>query len=427
MHHGARAQLKQLFRSAVDACVVVMTDDLGTKLEFSSCDRHVNAIGDFIRKNLGKWMREDYCWLYAFFSLNDALIAGGFLQTAGPLTSSMTDEQREAVTDHLCEVWSAIPHTYEFAFPLPGLETPPFDCQIGPGVTLTKVPRSDVDRATLYPMIGLGALAGLASEPLVPCLKVTTAGLMRFQESTEVPSSTAIRTAKVVIQLGFVEGLFATDVRGAEGPKYCTYRASVFTGALQLPLPAAFARVLRSSLLVPSIVSRVLPTAMLIKRFEPIGIVLEHDRTFDPATKQPQKSSRELPAYYVGQQCARIATAAEWFFDARNEPDSAMTFVQLAIAFEALYGGTEEEPVGSTISNRIAYSVGQSTGEREELRAEFVEFYKTRSKVVHRGATKLNYAQYQQFRKAQHVLTRCLRRELELLPTAVAEVTSIIQ
>jgi Apea-like HEPN len=93
-----------------------------------------------------------------------------------------------------------------------------------------------------------------------------------------------------------------------------------------------------------------------------------------------------------------------------------MTFVQLAIAFEALYGGTEEDPIEKTISNRIAYSVGRSTGEREQLRTDFAEFYRTRSKVVRRGATRLNYEQYQQFLMGQEVLTRCLKRELELLP-----------
>lgn len=98
------------------------------------------------------------------------------------------------------------------------------------------------------------------------------------------------------------------------------------------------------------------------------------------------------------QHCARIATAAEWLYDAQREVPSPTTFVQTAIALDPLYGGTETDPVVATLTNRIAYTLGRAPQERHMLS-----------------------------RQAQGVLSRALVHELELLSRgALAPTTSVV-
>ena len=112
--------------------------------------------------------------------------------------------------------------------------------------------------------------------------------------------------------------------------------------------------------------------------------------------------------------CARIATAAEWLFDARSE-SSPTGLVQTAIAFEALYGGAKGESVVETLANRIAYTLGRTPQHREWLVESFTDFYDTRSKVVHNGASRLTNEQKVQLGSTQRVLKELLRHELRLV------------
>jgi hypothetical protein len=116
-------------------------------------------------------------------------------------------------------------------------------------------------------------------------------------------------------------------------------------------------------------------------RFDKVGIVLAKEQEFE--THHEVRRSRPTGGDPVNQHCARIATAAEWLFDSEHDVQSATTFIQAAIAPESLYGGGIDEPVGKTLSNRLAYSLGKSAREREQLQVLFENFYVTGSRVVH--------------------------------------------
>jgi Apea-like HEPN len=117
---------------------------------------------------------------------------------------------------------------------------------------------------------------------------------------------------------------------------------------------------------------------------------------------------------------ARIATAAEWLFDAeRNESESATTFVQTAIGYEALYGGSKGEPVVQTLANRFAYSLGRTPQSREFLRDWFEEFYEVRSQVVHNGASRLTGKQRKLLSIMLGLLRETLQHELGLVSAAI--------
>jgi hypothetical protein len=112
--------------------------------------------------------------------------------------------------------------------------------------------------------------------------------------------------------------------------------------------------------------------------------------------------------------CSRIATAAEWLFDSEAESAPAMGYVQIAIAFEALCGGGKNEPVVETIANRVAYSIGKSSGERAHLLKQFREFYNKRSGIVHNGSTRLSREETGLYYWARQTLQRLLITEMEV-------------
>jgi len=152
--------------------------------------------------------------------------------------------------------------------------------------------------------------------------------------------------------------------------------------------------------------------------FSRIAQVIEFDARRRGASQPPNSDPDGLKEYHLIQHCARIATSTEWLFDAVNESASAIAFVQVAIGFEALFGGDVNDPIKKTLSNRVAYSLGKSPLEREELADLFIKFYDTRSKVVHTGASRLNMEQRKQFEFGKDVLGRCQLHELSLIPLA---------
>ena len=136
------------------------------------------------------------------------------------------------------------------------------------------------------------------------------------------------------------------------------------------------------------------------------------------------KTPVEAAQAQLDRHCARIATAAEWLFDATHDQASATTFVQTAIGFEALYGGAKGEPVIETLANRVAYSLGTSPQSREQTARAFTEFYDTRSAVVHSGASRLTTEQQRQLTNAQSTLRKALRHEMRLVSQGNAEIAA---
>lgn len=136
-----------------------------------------------------------------------------------------------------------------------------------------------------------------------------------------------------------MEGIFETATRSASPPIYAKYSTPVGLGQAtdKITLPPTFANALPVNSIKELPLGDALATSNDL-RFARIGQVLEQD-----AKRRDAKQNKE--EFHLIQHCARIATAAEWLFDAVNESASAIAFVQVTIGFEALYGGENNDPV----------------------------------------------------------------------------------
>jgi len=251
-------------------------------------------------------------------------------------------------------------------------------------------------------------------------LVVTGRGLMNVASASDPAPAGAIRRAKAAIQLGLVEDVFELPSPKFRPPQLVVYepRESIETVAVPAALAGALARLT---------VAPVIPQASLRERLATVGTVLAREEQWDPTKRRVARGSAEAMQAQFDQHCARIATAAEWMFDAAREQRSATTFVQTAIAFEALYGGAKGEPVMETLANRVAYSLGTSPQSREHLVHTLRSFYDTRSAVVHSGATRLAGEQERQLIQAQAILKQALQHELRLVAKGTAELSAAVK
>ena len=413
MHPQALKRMKQI------AVTVLGTLEVSAHKHLMMPDFEVfTPLMKFIGKKYSRWVDVDF--LYPFLSINNILHSAGLLEIPGILGKTTDPARIESAADALIGFWDGLPYTYEFLFPLPSLNPNEDPVQISDGISFKTCSGNDVGKSAPTAGVPLGNLLSLATalqakQPPVRCLAIEVKGVVLSALNTGIAGATAVRKAKVAIQLGLALGALSigwserirdtkqAGVRTLDGPE---------TDFSQVPLRLSFAEDL------PQIFAAI-PRAgetfePLASWLAPAGIVLRNYERWDIEKDQARNEAEDMRAHF-DQHCARIATAAEWLYDARIEVPSPTTFVQTAIALEALYGGTETEPVVETLTNRIAYTLGRAPQERHLLSRQFRAFYKTRSKVVHSGASRLSGDKRLQLANAQHVLSRALVHELELV------------
>jgi hypothetical protein len=430
MHKDALKRLREIVTDLVNE--IIIADD--HTVDVVSCYGAFGPLDQFVKKHFARWAIEEHSWLYSAFCVADIVVANGVNLSKGKLIDSATVKQQKELIDRICAYWESVPFEYEFSFSLSGLKPFRGEIVLWPGIVLRNV----VLHAPLDNSLPLGGLFGLGgtdkgvplnrllgaletanATPPIASLIVTVPGLMRLNRSNELPALAAIRIVKIILQLGIVDDIFTVvdhPVPPAKAVTVSSSQAAIQTSLMTIP--STFAEGLRRvtlnpSALILSLIDEPSEDNLRVKFKRIIAIIVRDQRVSDGRSNQDEEQA--------DQQGARVATATEWLFDAINEGPSAMSFVQTAIAFEALYGGGKEEPVGKTISTRIAYSLGRSASERENIEKTFVKFYEVRSKVVHAGATRLTGEQRMQLFACQQLLGRGLRHELSLVPAVELE------
>lgn len=127
----------------------------------------------------------------------------------------------------------------------------------------------------------------------------------------------------------------------------------------------------------------------------------------------------EIAGVFQNEEKARkLLLASQWLFDSYCGRNQLLSFVQTTVAMEILLGEkviSDLMGLGELLRNRCAYLIGESHKQREEILNEFKEIYDVRSKIVHRGKSKLNLHERSLFSKLQWMCRRVIQEEIELL------------
>lgn len=114
----------------------------------------------------------------------------------------------------------------------------------------------------------------------------------------------------------------------------------------------------------------------------------------------------------------RVLLAGQWLLDSYVGSNELLSFVQTAVAMEILLGEEGKSDVigiGELLRNRCAYLIGRSHSQRERILKDFGKIYDVRSKIVHRGKSKLNAEEYHLFQNLRWMCRRVIAEELKLI------------
>lgn len=114
----------------------------------------------------------------------------------------------------------------------------------------------------------------------------------------------------------------------------------------------------------------------------------------------------------------KILLAGQWFFENYSGRNELLSFVQTMVALEILLGDKASSEIiglGELLRNRCAYLIGKTHDQRESILNDFKNIYEIRSKIVHRGKSKLNIKERQLFKTLQWYCMRVIQEEIGLL------------
>lgn len=80
----------------------------------------------------------------------------------------------------------------------------------------------------------------------------------------------------------------------------------------------------------------------------------------------------------------RIKSAIDWYIQSTITNDTTMSFLQICIGLESIYGDDNSEGgLTNTLADRCSYLIGRDIKQRKYIKSRFLEIYRVRSKIVH--------------------------------------------
>ncbi len=122
--------------------------------------------------------------------------------------------------------------------------------------------------------------------------------------------------------------------------------------------------------------------------------------------------------FHAGDRAKHIQLGAQWLFESHCGGDELLQFVQAAVVMEILLGdkaSSDLTGLGELLANRCAYLIATTHSQRTTILEDFRSIYDVRSKIVHRGKSRLALLERRLFNKLQWMCRRVLQQEVSLL------------
>ena len=123
-------------------------------------------------------------------------------------------------------------------------------------------------------------------------------------------------------------------------------------------------------------------------------------------------------AFSNKEKATKLILAGQWLFESYCGSNGLLSFVQTTVALEILLGEKQLSDLmglGELLRNRCAYLIGKTHQQREKVLNDFKKIYDVRSKIVHRGKSKLNVDERVLFSQLQWMCRRVIQEEMDLL------------
>jgi hypothetical protein len=119
-----------------------------------------------------------------------------------------------------------------------------------------------------------------------------------------------------------------------------------------------------------------------------------------------------------GPKADSLILASQWMFDSHTGHDELLNYIQAMVVLEILLGDkavSDEIGLGQLLSNRCAYSIGDSHEDRKLILQYFKDIYRIRSEIVHRGKHRLTAEEGALFSRLRWMCRRVIQNEVHLL------------
>jgi hypothetical protein len=129
--------------------------------------------------------------------------------------------------------------------------------------------------------------------------------------------------------------------------------------------------------------------------------------------KRLERTAKVLAAAQDSEDAMALRAAAEWYFDSNAEENQTISFMQMCIGFEALFGTQREgESVRQTLADRLSFVTGKGRPARRDIAKKFGQLYQVRSTIVHGRTSRLSERDREFLRWGQVHLLEAIAAEL---------------
>ena len=116
----------------------------------------------------------------------------------------------------------------------------------------------------------------------------------------------------------------------------------------------------------------------------------------------------------TSKEALRIRSAIDWYVQSDITDDDTMSFIQVCMGLESIFGDDLYEGGLTTIlSDRCAYLIGKNIKDRGEIKSKFRDIYQIRSKIVHGVRNHLSANEEHMLYYARYFLRKSILKELD--------------
>lgn len=109
----------------------------------------------------------------------------------------------------------------------------------------------------------------------------------------------------------------------------------------------------------------------------------------------------------------RVKSAIDWFIQSQVNEDLTMSFLQICMGLEAIYGDDDNDGgLTNILADRCSYLIGKNIEERKIIKSNFRDVYRLRSKIVHGVKSNLSPQEMSLRYDAINYLRRSILKEI---------------
>ncbi|HBO2639177.1 TPA: hypothetical protein L4I19_002434 [Pseudomonas aeruginosa] len=363
----------------------------------SETQTRLNDLAKAIQKTKSNWLSfEDsraFIFTILFTAFGKAVKAG--LDPEKTHYHELINEEEEA--DRLIKIIDGIPYTLDVYFPLPYLNRDiDLDIRIGNIAELKKSRILDIQKPN-----------GFNFEAQSYYFRATIQGYVgAFVHS--IGFVEALGRFKTFIERGVSHGFLSID-------KYPIYKEEI-TSVPSETLKAWFRQ---PNVMDQEPINIQLPIDIsnLIKRVSFNKDRVKPSESIVTNQKHAEETIRSLATLWNSEShlANRLTAASEWHFDSLATEQETIKLIQVCIGLESIFGDDNSgDGLTESLSDRCSYLIAENHQQRKEIKNEFRELYRLRSKIVHGVSRNLTSEQQRYLSYGENLLKKSLNRELAL-------------